>query len=56
MSLKEAFWELGKVAAVDIETRNGQIRLRTEIKGVRHDLFRALQVKMPGVVLKAGAQ
>ena len=56
MSLKEALWELGKVAAVDIETKKGQIRLRTEIKGVRHDLFRALQVKIPGVVLKAGAQ
>ena len=56
MSLKEALWELGKVAAVDIEAKKGQIRLRTEIKGVRHDLFRALQVKIPGVVLKAGTQ
>ena len=56
MSLKEALWELGKVAAVDIETKKRQIRLRTEIKGVRHDLFRALQVKIPGVVLKAGTQ
>jgi len=35
MSLKEALWELGKVAAVDIETKKGQIRIyHTETKEV----------------------
>jgi len=52
LSFKEAFWELGKVAAVDLETKKGRIQVRTEIKGIRHDLFRVFGVKIPGVVLK----
>jgi len=56
MSLREALGELGQVRAVDLETKKGSIQVRTEVKGIKHDLFRALSLKIPSVVLRKPAK
>ena len=58
LSLREALEELNRVAAVGLETKKGLLDVRTEVKGVQYELFRALHTKIPSVVLKrpAGAR
>lgn len=51
MSLQRALSELEKVSCVEIETPKGLVKVRTRIEGTTYELFRALHIKIPPVLL-----
>ena len=51
-----AIEKLSRVRSVTIETTKGPVKFRTEVKGETTELFRALGVKIPSVVLSVGAE